>query len=268
MQPQIRQARVLAPANQAAPSKKPLPFFAPGRVDILTPSHSIRLAEENKVLLQTHAPGLTAVIIEQVKYDPDDMVTRTRPRFLKGGSASVPVLHQQNGRASIMVTPRALGQVVLQIHAQFADGGFTNSEMVLNVQPSGEIPERLVVGAWGAPSSQARWVTVFLDPKKPARGLTINAFYKNVEDDVEIDPTFASFEVRTANSLPVISMDKATGAIKPLREGDALVETIFGGWTNLTCIVVRDHFDPNPRNTFDCKSLLRPGEQIGRSIRK
>jgi len=259
----------LATAGQAITPKKPFPFPAPDRLDVIVPSHSLKVAEENELTLRPHAPGLTGVTIAQVKYDPDDMVARKRPHFLHGGWASLPVLPQPDGSVSIKVIPLALGQLELQMTARFADGGFTKSNIVLNVQPSGEIPEKLVVGEWGSPSSQARYVTVFLAAKKPGGGLTVNAFYKNVTEEVEIEPSFASFKVRTANnSSPVISIDKATGLIRPVREGEALVETTFGGWTNLTCVVVQDHFDSPSRHLFDCRSQLRPGEQIGMSVRK
>ncbi|HEY1213361.1 MAG TPA: hypothetical protein VGE93_06980 [Bryobacteraceae bacterium] len=220
-------------------------------------------------MLRVHAPGLTTVTIQQVQYDPDDTVTKTRPHFLHGGWASVSALHKPDGSDSIKVTPRALGPVVLQVIARFADGGFTKSEVVLNVQPSTEIPEKLVVGEWGTPMDQARWVSAFLDPKAPTSGLTVSALYKNVTEEVKIGPSFASFEVRTANnSSPAISIDNTTGLIKPLRGGDALVETSFGGWTNLTCVVVEDHYDLSHLSHQNCRSLLRPGEQVGMSIRK
>ncbi len=246
--------------------KTHFPFSAPGRLDVVPPTHNLTLAEENEVFLQVHAPGLTAVEAKQVQYGPNDLQSRRMPHSPRGGWAILPVTNHANGSASIKVTPLALGQLVLQIVGRFADGGDTKAEVVLNVQPPERTPDKLIVGDWAAPSSTARFVSAFMNPKGVNYGLTVGAVYENVTDQVDIDPSFASFEVRTANDTPIIELDKSTGRIKPLRVGEALVETNFGGWTNLTCVVVKDHFDS--RNLLNCKSLLQPGERLGMPIRR
>ncbi|WP_263416050.1 hypothetical protein [Terriglobus albidus] len=262
VQSQIQQARGIALPSQAAPSKKPPLFSAPGRLDMAAPSHDFKLAEESEITLRPHAPGLTAVETQQIQYQPDDVASRQRPHFPEGGAVTIPISYHPDGSATIKIVPRLLGHIVLRINAIFPDGGTTTSEITLNIRPSDQSPEKLIV-------SDFPWIRTFLDPKEPVRSLTVRAIYKNLKEEVTIDPSFASFHVRNANnSAPVISMDATKGLIKPLRIGDALVETSFGGWTNLTCITVNDHYDPNLRDPFDCKSLLRPGEKAAMSIRK
>ncbi|HEY1213362.1 MAG TPA: hypothetical protein VGE93_06985 [Bryobacteraceae bacterium] len=248
--------------GQIASTKRPPLFSAPGRLDMAAPSHDFKLAEESEITLRPHAPGLTAVVTQQIQYQRDDGVSRQRPNFPEGGAATIPVTYHPDGSTSIKIVPRLLGHIVLRIFAIFPDGGTTNSEITLNIRPSDQSPEQLIVGDFPL-------IRTFLDPKAPIRSLTVRAIYKNLKEEVTINPSFASFHVRNPNnSAPVISMDAAKGLIKPLRIGDALVETSFGGWTNLTCITVKDHYDPNLRDPFACKSLLRPGEKIGMSIRK
>jgi hypothetical protein len=111
-------------------------------------------------------------------------------------------------------------------------------------------------------------VSIFLKPETRTYALTVGAFYGNEKEQIQIDPAFASFQVRTANNAPIIALDKSTGSIKPLQLGEALVETSFGGWTNLTCVVVKNDFDPNERNSPNCKSLFHPGEKPGVSIHR
>lgn len=269
-QPQSQQLEVQrqALASQVASSKRPLPFSAPDRLDVAAPSHNVKLAEENEITLRPRVAGLTEVETEQVRYVPDRMASRTDPFYPEGGWAMLPLVYHPGGSASIKVTPRALGRLALRITARFPDGGVTKSEILLNVQPTDQSPEKVVVGDWGDPSNDARWVRVVLGPKGQPSGLTVRALYKNVKEKVRIDPSFASFHVRSeGNTSPVIAIDNARGLIKPFRAGEALVETSFGGWTNLTCVIVKDRDDPNFQSQ-GCKSMLRSGETVGMSSRK
>ncbi|WP_263416047.1 hypothetical protein [Terriglobus albidus] len=255
-------------ASQAASAKRPLPFSAPGRLDVIAPQHSLRLAEENEITLRPRVAGLTEVETLQVQYIPDRMASQPRAVFPKEGWAILPLLYHSDGSASIRVIPRSLGRLALRITARFPDGGETESEIAFDVRLTEQSPEKIVVGSWFDPTREASWEFTYLDPKELTRGLAISASYKDVKGEFNIDPSFASFHVRPENNArPAIDIDGTKGAIKPLHVGEALVETSFGGWTSLTCVIVKDHNDSNFRNQ-GCKSLLRPGEEIGRSIRK
>ena len=210
-QPQVQQRTTPNAAfAQTYVPKAHLPFQAPGRLGVVTPSRSLSLAEENEVFLRVHARGLTEIETEQVQYAPNDVRSRKMPQFPRGGWAMLPVTYHADGNVSIKVTPRVLGQLVLRIVGRFPDGGVTKSEVVLNVRPPERFPDRLVVGDWVAPSSNARFVNVFMNPKGVNFGLTVGAVYENVTEQVEISPSFASFEVRTANDTPIIALDKST----------------------------------------------------------
>jgi hypothetical protein len=266
--PQLRQEAPLPKIAQAESPRVHDVFAAQGRLDVLAPSRSLNLAEENEVALRIQTPGLTTVETQQVQYSPDDMTSRKTPHFPEGGWAMVPVLYHPDGSASITVVPRLLGQIVLRIVARFPDGGESKADAVLMVQPPQRSPDKLVVGQRGAPTINAPSVSIFLKPETRTYALTVGAFYGNEKEQIQIDPAFASFQVRTANNAPIIALDKSTGSIKPLQLGEALVETSFGGWTNLTCVVVKNDFDPNERNSPNCKSLFHPGEKPGVSIHR
>jgi hypothetical protein len=255
-------------AKNDADMVPPSTSAAQGRLDILAPSQKLKLAEENEVALQIHAPGLTKVETNQVQYRPWETGPHKTPHFAQGGWAMVPVLYHADGSAYVNVIPRLLGQVVLKVVARFPDGGETQTEAVLTVGPPERSPDKLIVGSGGAPTMNARRMSIFLRPENRIYFLAVGAFYGNVKEQVQIDPAFASFEVRTANGTSIIELDKSLGSIKPLQLGETLVETSFGGWSNLTCVVVENDFDPNVRNFLDCKSLLLPGERLGVPIRR
>ncbi|WP_263416048.1 hypothetical protein [Terriglobus albidus] len=263
MQPQIQQQQVQsqALASQVATPKRPIPFSAPGRLDVAAPAHNLKLAEENEITFRPRVAGLTEVETEQLRYVTERNSSVTLPFRPEGGWAKVPLLYHPDGSASIKVTPRLLGRLALRIVARFPDGGVTNSEIMLNVEPPNRSPEKLTVG-------DSPWVRTFLGPKEPVRFLPISAIYKNVKEEVTINPAFASFHVRSENNAsPAIAIDPARGMIKPLGAGEALVETSFGGWTNLTCVIVKENRESSFRNE-GCKLMLRPGETVGMSIRK
>jgi hypothetical protein len=254
--------------SQEVESGKVRLFRADGRLEVEAPLQSLRLAEEGEVPLRIHASGLAKVESQQLIYAPKDMETRLVPSIPKGGFAVLPILHRSDGSAYVKVTPRHLGKVVLKFRAYFPDGGYTNTETILNVGPPARSPLRLIVGQPGIPANNIREMRLYLQGGLSKDALTIGAIYDNVKEQIQIDPTLASFVVRTANNVSVIDLDTSTGRIKPLQPGEALIETTFGGWSNLSCVLVEDKWAANEGATPDCKSLLLEGERLATSVRK
>jgi hypothetical protein len=243
-------------------------FQANDRVEILAPEHNLKLAEENEIPIRIHFPGLVKIDSQQLLYAPSDMKTRLLPYLPEGGFAVLPILYHADGSAYVKVIPRRLGQIVFEIWANFPDGGYVKTETVLTVGLPDRLPQKLIIGQLGVPNANTPQMTVYLKPETARRALTTGVVYENLKEQIQIDPAFVSFEVRTANDASIIELDKSTGSIKPLQVGEALVQTTFGGWTNLTCVVVEEQFDPNMGATQNCKSLLLPGEKLGAPIRK
>jgi hypothetical protein len=243
-------------------------FRAEGRVEVEAPSQSFRLAEEGEVSLRIHAPGLATVESQQLIYVPKDMETRLVPTLPKGGFAVLPIFYHGDGSAYVKVIPRHLGKVVLKLRAYFPDGGYTNTETTITVGPPARSPEKLIVGQLGIPATNIREMRLYLQGGLSKDALTIGARYDNLKEQIQIDPTLASFVVRTANNASIIDLDRSTGRIKPLQPGEALVETTFGGWSNLTCVLVENKPAPSEGATPDCKSLLLDGERLATPVRK
>ena len=238
-------------------------FVAPGRLDVHPPSRPLKLAEENEVSLQSHQPGLTSVEIQQVQYSPGDTGPHRTPHFLEGGWATLPVLHRADGSAYVNVVPRALGQVVLEIEARFPDGGETHTEAVINVEPPERSPGKIIVGE----DRSYPTIYLYLKPNPRVRVPRIQAIYGSEGSMYQINPAFVSFKIRTANDAPIVELNKTSGLITPVRAGQALLETSFQGWSNLTCIVVESQFNPNAGPRSHCESLLLPGEKLATPTR-
>jgi hypothetical protein len=264
--PAAPQVRPEGPHSAVAQAENPgvHVFAVHGRLDVLIPQQSLKLAEKNQVPIQVHAPGLTKVEVQQIRYGRADSKGRKISHRPKGGWAVVPVLYRADGTPYIEVVPRVLGEMTLRISGRFPDGGETEAEGVVTVTVPQATPKKLIVGTDGAPGVNAPWLPVYQKPSTQTYGLSIRAIYGDVPEQIDVDPALASFRVRSErNQPPIISVDKSTGRIKPLRSGAALVETTFGGWTSLTCVTVQDHYNPGAYPLPNCDSLLQPGERPG-----
>jgi hypothetical protein len=250
--------------NEPEPTKTHI-FLANDRIAIVAPSTYFKLAEENELSFGIQGPGLVEVETDQAQYSTDDLQTRklppTRP---EGGYAILPILYHSDGSPYIKVVPRRLGKIVLELRASFSDGGFTKTDVTVDVVPPPRSPQKLFVSEDGFTGYGV--IYTYLKPESDRHWLAVSAAYGGVKEPVLIYPSFATFKIRTANDASVISLDAATGSITPLQPGEALVKTTFGRKTALTCVVVTEENDPNhtgPPQT--CKSLLLPGESLATS---
>jgi len=263
----VRNSTDLAIKQEGADEKLARRIFqAPGRVDFLPPSKPLKLAEENEVALQIHSTGLSKLEVQQVQYSPRDTGHRT-PVLLRRGWAMLPVFYHADGSAYVKVTPQALGQVVLKVVAEFPDGGETHAEGLISVGSPDRSPSKLFVGDPGMTRS-IPMMNIYLKPDPGYLVPAVEAVYGDDGERYQINPAFVSFKIRTANNAPVIELDKATALIKPVQKGEAILETTFQGWSNPTCILVEEEFDPNRRAKSHCESLLQPGEKLATPIRE
>jgi hypothetical protein len=261
----MESTREMTPAvSQSYPESQVHQFLAEGRVEVLAPAQPLKLAEENEIALRIHAPGLTRVSIEQANIT---YVPRERAVFDNSAYALLPVLHRDDGSTYIKVTPRFLGQLILRLKAFFPDGGLTKTDTIVTVEPPERVPTNLVVGQIGEPTTNLRKIWVYLKPDTDKYALTVGVFYEGLKDQIRIDGSYVSFKIRTKDEASIIELDKY-GSIKPLQLGEAVVETTFGGWTNLTCVLVENEYHPQVGPTSNCQSLLLPGEKLATPTRQ
>jgi hypothetical protein len=246
-------------------------FFAKGRIESRVPSNPVRLGELTEIPLVLHVPGITELSVSQKSFDvPTQDSDRPREsRIITDSIQRVPILYHPDGSPYIKIRPLNVGQLEVEIGGRYPDGGVVKDSVSLDVKLPLAEPIGLIVGhVTGRPVNYPLLLTRMVPGKEghPDR-FPIGAKYENVNDAVPIDPSLISFDVRTANDRPVIDFDKVTGYYKPLQEGEALVQSRFGGWTNLTCVVVEGLADLNPRKFDNCRSLLLPGERLATPTR-
>lgn len=79
------------------------------------------------------------------------------------------------------------------------------------------------------------------------------ALYLDRHGRVRLDNAFVRYTVRQPAGAPVIDFDTSTGSLKPVRRGDALLETSYSGVVKRTCIQVGRASEPFDRGT--CRQL-------------
>jgi hypothetical protein len=230
-------------------------FLADGRVQILSPGHPLELAVENEIPLRLKGPGLAEVVSEQVEDGVSSVPDQT--------GRTTPVLHHADGSAYINFRPIRLGKIKVAVLASFPDGGFERADAEMDVVPGSAKPVALIVAGGGAPGRDV-FHTLRIDLDDPrAAAVTPRrpdyvypaAWYPDVPYLIDLDKAFVKFSVKQPLDEPVVKFDAATGGVLPLRRGDALLETSYGGLTKLTCIQVR-----TTRDVFDRTNCgkLRP----------
>jgi hypothetical protein len=246
-------------------------FFAKGRIESRVPSNPVRLGELTEIPLVLHVPGITELSVSQKSFDvPTQDSDRPREsRIILDSIRKVPILYHPDGSPYIKIRPLYVGPLEVEILGRYPDGGVVQNLISLDVKLPLAEPSGLIVGhVTGRPVNYP----LLLDEIVPGREghahrFPIGAKYENVNDAVPIDPRLVSFDIRTVNDKPVIDFDKVTGYYKPLQEGVALVQSRFGGWTNLTCIEIAAGADLDPRKFDNCRSLLLPGERLATPTR-
>jgi hypothetical protein len=130
-------------------------------------------------------------------------------------------------------------------------------------------PRAIVVANSEMPRTNAVLIQAHLaeDPKSPtsrqraAATLVVGASYEGAKRPVLIDPAHVSFHVVSDGSSPVLRVDLSTGNIMPIRLGHALVETMFEGVANRTCVIVEPE-DASTSNPSVCNDLLMHGQRL------
>lgn len=237
-------------------------FFAKGRIEIDRPSEPLKLGQKNEIPLRIRVPGITQLNSEQTGYhhqdaDQDGPLVTER---IDESIAELPILYHPDGSAYVELVPLRLGQVELDLRGRYPDGGLVKQSVMLDVELPSTPPQGIVVGRLGVVGKNHTIHEVLLNPTGGRGTLHVGAKYDDVHGYLPIDPQFVSFEVRNGENAPAIDFDKTTGSFGTLHVGDALVVSTFGGWTNYTCVVVMDKFDPQGRNRPPCASLLSPDE--------
>jgi hypothetical protein len=239
-------------------------FDANERVDVIVPDHSLVLAQPAQIQLRIRVAGLSSVGITQIQ-DADEEGAPIS-YFIQGGDETQRVAYGTDGKPYLTIVPMRLGRVGVQLVGRFPDGGMIEKEFDIDVKAPDQEPTRLSVGHIGLPTTDTPVLFLSINPGRRRDALILYATYPNVAVPVEISPSFASFRVFTGSDASPIRLDVRTGRLTAVHQGQALVETTFGGRTNLTCVVVEQEIDPNRSEIDkDCRTLVPKGRRLGPS---
>jgi hypothetical protein len=226
--------------------------FTEGQIQV--PPQELKVGEVNELTLGIHVPGLTSVFTLQKKAGALPFADQ-----VEGGEQELPVLYHADGSAYIRLVPMQLGDIELQIVAVSSERQFDRSTVKLHVGPSSRQPAELWIDSNGFALQQDVIRLDLDDPrwagKTPDRRQYLSpvAFYPDVLAPVYLDIPSLQFKVTQPAGAPAIDFDKATGSMRPVRLGNALLETSYGGLVRRTCVQVRTSRDVFDRD--NCKQL-------------
>jgi hypothetical protein len=182
------------------------------------------------------------------------------------GEEKLPVLHHADGTAYFNVIPKRLGKIELRLLGGFQDHGLVSKTLTLDV---GLLPSRKLKGmavyASGTEGGNFTFAYLHGNGSAPVYGsLEIYALYEGWSEPLEIDPHFATFKVKATPKATILRLDKEDELfITPVSEGHALIETDFGEFSALSCVIVTDVPDLRGFHGPDCHDLLSPGQVLG-----
>jgi hypothetical protein len=137
--------------------------------------------------------------------------------------------------------------------------------IMMDVEPPKRQPQKLIVGYTGSSWTSTPFISLSLADSERF-SLQVSALYDGLDQVVRIAPAFVVFKTRTEKNVPVVRIDETTGVLTPLHVGYALVESSFGGRTNLTCVFVEEHrYSPDYRSSR-CEELRQSDEKLQGSL--
>jgi hypothetical protein len=150
-----------------------------------------------------------------------------------------------------------IGKLKIVIMVDFLDGKFARKEEDVETVLPDRPPEKLIFhdhtgSTWNKNAMYAIVdQTVWLD--------TV-VYYPGFDKPIRLPATDIAFRVLNDPGREPLQLDLATGIIKPVASGRALVQADFAGLTTFICIRV---FTSNPGGPWDdCHDLLPPGKSL------
>ena len=245
-------------------------FVATDRIRAEQPLAKPKLGVIVRIPLTIQVQGINRLHSTQHYRDPDRQNLWETPATIPESITELPIQQMPDGSSYVEILPLRFGTIILELLGKYPDGGVVMTKVAIDVGLPDVPPSDITVGQLGAPGKNLPFIEIYLTHKQPepSRRWHFGAKYKGIEGFVPVDANFARFEFRTLDNRPVIQFDQQTGTFKPIEPGEELVETQFGGWTNLTCVVVIDVDAPESKpRRHGCRTLLRFGEKLANPVR-
>jgi len=250
--PAMQNNAILRIAPDSAMIKLQSPDTRPGhivtdRIRAEDPAEKPRLGETIQIPLTIFVSGIQKLWTTQYYFDNElqDPTSHLVPKLVPESILELPIEHSADGRAFITLRLLRAGQLKITISGRYPDGNVANLSKNLDVGLPQALPTGIIVGRFGLVGSNFAVLTERLNASgvEPLSKWPLGAKYESVKQIVPIDPKMATYRFRTINHRPVIAFNRETGNYKLLEPGEEIVETTFGGWTNLTCVEVLENDD-------------------------
>jgi hypothetical protein len=199
-------------------------------------SAPLKAGEVNALTLVLHGPSIDCLMVEETGFEGSPVTENVH---------TVRVRRNSNGSLYVPFTPTRLGKVGVRITGLFSDGGFGRLESTVDSEPSDREPALPMMQVGGVPGQDIdMWRLGLDDPQWQSTDQWFHfwssAYYLDSRLPAEIDRSDLHFAVKQPQENPVIELSD-DGGIRPLRAGDALLETTFGNTTRETCIQVTEN---------------------------
>ena len=227
------------------------PFAANDRLQLLPIDHSLKVAEPNEIPFRISNPNVKTIVVDWGIYQPGQNI----PESKESKSVEYSLLPDTS---IIHFTPSVIGKLRINIQVVFLDGGIARKdedvETVLPDQP----PEKLIFqdGHPWSTWNQNRTIAIV----DQTRWLDLVAFYPGFDGRIHLPATDIAFHVLNYPGMEPLQLDSATGIIKPVVAGRALIQADFAGLTTFTCVIVFSSGPGGPNQ--NCNDLLPPGKSM------
>ena len=226
------------------------PFIANDRLQLLPIDHSLKVAEPNEIPFRISNPNVKSIVVDWGIYRPGQKIPETK----ESKNAEYSLLP---GTSIIHFTPTEIGKLSISILVFFQDGGFARKDEDVEAVLPDRPPEKLIFQKNTGSTWNENVIYAIVDQTV---WLNTVVYYPGFGKPIHLPATDIAFRVLNDPGREPLQLDSATGIIKPVASGRALVQADFAGLTTFICIRV---FTANPGGRWDdCHDLLPPGKSL------
>jgi hypothetical protein len=229
------------------------PFFiASDRLQLLPIDHSLKVAEPNDIPVRISNANVKSIDVSWGIYRPGSK----SPEYANvAKSVEFSLLP---GTSIVHFTPSMIGKLRIGIIVNFLDGGFARRDEDVEAILPDRPPEKFIFQENGYRTTWNKNRTIAIVDSTV--WLDMVAFYSGFDKPIHLPATDIAFNVLNYPGAEPLQLDTATGIIKPIAAGRALVQADFAGLTTFTCVIVFSSVPGGPNQ--DCNDLLPPGKSM------
>ncbi len=228
--------------------------MANDRLQLLPIAQKLKVAEPNDIPLRISDSNVKTIVVDWGIYRPGSSI----PEFSHDPrGADYKLLPGPDGTSVLHFTPSVLGKLKLSVLVFFQDGKLARKEEDVEAVLPDRSPENFFIQdqpnySW----NRNRMYATLGDTD----WLPTVAYYSGFPKPIRLPATDVVFHVLNDPGYEPLQLDPATGQIKAVTTGRALVQADFAGLTTFTCVLVFQSTGGGSGD--DCHDLLPPGKSL------